>query len=122
MKKLKGIDGKLDEAWSLAVKHKAGWKCEVCGKKSPLNSHHIYSRSNISVRWDLENGICLCVGHHTFGKFSAHLSPVEFTYWLEEYKGKEFMEMLMRKAHSTLKLTKPEKEQLYNELKQKYDL
>ena len=26
MKKLKGIDGKLDEAWSKLVKLKAGWK------------------------------------------------------------------------------------------------
>ena len=71
MKKKKGIDGKLDIAWSLLVKLRAGMKCEYCGKTSYLNSHHIYSRSKASTRWLPENGISLCVGHHTFSsKFS----------------------------------------------------
>ena len=42
MKKLKGLDGKLDDAWSLLVKLEAGNKCEVCGITTTLNSHHIF--------------------------------------------------------------------------------
>jgi len=69
----KGIDKKLDDAWSELVKLEWGVCCAKCGKTSPLNSHHIYSRSNRSVRWNTTNGICLCVGCHTFSsKFSAH--------------------------------------------------
>ena len=45
MKKLKGIDGKLDNAWSELVKLRSGMKCEYCGKTTHWNSHHIYSRS-----------------------------------------------------------------------------
>jgi len=44
MKKLKGIDGKLDDAWGKLVKLEVNNKCEVCGKTTTLISHHIFSR------------------------------------------------------------------------------
>lgn len=120
MKKLKGIDGKLDDAWSLLVKLQAGNKCEVCEAEKPLNSHHIFSRSNRSVRWDEANGVCLCVSHHTFNsKFSAHKTPTEFTYWLENEYGKQFLDELRYKANQTKKWTKQEKEDLLIELNEK---
>ena len=112
------LDNKLDKLWSLLVKHKAGWRCEYCGSREKmLNSHHIYSRSNRSTRWDLENGVCLCVGHHTFStKFSAHKTPTEFTEWLYSVKGESFMNDLRVRAHAIAKLKPFEKEELYNEL------
>jgi hypothetical protein len=120
MKKLKGIDGKLDDAWSLLVKLEAGFKCEYCGTDKNLNSHHIYSRSNRSVRWDESNGVCLCVAHHTFSSgFSAHKTPLEFVYWLEEEYGKVYMDELRLKANSTKKWMKYEKEELLKELNEK---
>jgi len=117
MKKRKGIDGKLDQAWAILVKHRAGWKCEFCGKKGYLNAHHIYSRSKKSTRWDVANGISLCVGHHVFNsKFSAHKTPLEFVRWLENYKGIDYLERLTLKAHTTLKLHKFEKEVLLEDM------
>jgi len=119
MKRLKGIDGKLDDAWSKLVKLEANNKCEVCGKTTTLNSHHIFSRSNRSVRWDETNGVCLCVAHHTFGNWSAHKSPVEFIYWLEEEYGKEYLEDLRFRANQTKKWSKAEKEELLIKLNEK---
>jgi len=116
MKRLKGIDGKLDEAWSKLVKLEANNKCEVCGKTTTLNSHHIFSRSNRSVRWDETNGVCLCVAHHTFGAWSAHKSPLEFIYWLEDVYGKEYIQELRYKANKSKKWSKFEKEELLGEL------
>ena len=119
MKKLKGIDGKLDTAWSLLVKLRAGMKCEIenCTHKPTLNSHHIFSRKNRSTRWDVNNGICLCVGHHTMSsKFSAHGNPIAFTYWLEEYNGSDFIDDISFKANSIKKWSKFEKEELLEEL------
>jgi hypothetical protein len=112
------IDNKLDKLWSLLVKHRAGFKCEYCGtREKMLNSHHIYSRSNRSTRWDLENGVCLCVGHHTFStKFSAHKTPTEFTEWLYKEKGEAWMSELRVKAHAIAKLKPFEKEEMYEEL------
>lgn len=116
----KGIDKKLDEAWSLLVKLRAGMKCEYCGKETTLNSHHIYSRSKRSTRWDIDNGICLCVSHHTFNSgFSAHKTPLEFIDWLKEYKGEQFIIKLKHKAHQTLKLHKHEKEEMLFILQEK---
>jgi hypothetical protein len=120
MKKLKGIDGKLDLLWSRLVKLQAEGKCEVCGVERPLNSHHIFSRSNRSVRWDEANGVSLCVSHHTFNsKFSAHKTPTEFTYWLENEYGREFLEELRYKANQIKKWTKHEKEELLEQLEEK---
>jgi hypothetical protein len=118
MKKLKGVDGKLDDAWSLLVKLRAGMSCEVpyCNK-TVLNSHHIYSRSKRSTRWDIKNGICLCVGHHTFSsKFSAHKTVLEFVEFLIDYKGQAFIDRLRIKANTTSKLHQFEKEILLAEL------
>ena len=122
MKKLKGVDGKLDTAWSLLVKLEAGMICEIenCQHKPTLNSHHIFTRNNKSTRWDTANGVCLCIGHHTFSsKFSAHQTPTEFTYWLHEKYGDLFMEELSQKAHGTKKWTEYEKQELLLELNEK---
>lgn len=117
MKTLKGIDGKLDIAWSKLVKLRAGNQCEYCGKRDYLNSHHIFSRSKRSTRWYPQNGICLCVGHHTFNSnFSAHKTPLEFVDWLVNSKGENFINTLRVKANSLSKLHKFEKEILLQEL------
>ena len=117
MKSRKGLDKKLDDAWSLLVKLKAGMKCEVCHKRTHLNSHHIYSRSKKSTRWHTKNGICLCVAHHVFSSsFSAHKTPLEFTDWLLNYKGQAFVDRLRLRANSISKLMKFEKEILLEEL------
>jgi hypothetical protein len=124
MKKLKDIDGKLDTCWSKLVKLRAGMKCEVprCKHKPTLNSHHIFTRSRKSTRWDAQNGICLCVGHHTMSStFSAHKTGYEFSKWLDEYKGKKFMDRLTLKANAVLKLHKFEKELLLKELQKEIE-
>ena len=120
MKKRKGIDGKLDIAWSRLVKYEYDGKCAYCGKTTHLNSHHIYSRSKKSTRWDLLNGICLCVGHHTFSStFSAHKTPLEFIEWLTKYKGQDYIDKLRLRANHTVKWMKHEKEELLEELQNK---
>ncbi len=109
MKSKKTISNNLDKIWSEAVKEVAGGRCEICMKNTTLNSHHIFSRSNRSVRWDLDNGICLWVAHHTFGNFSAHKSPIEFIEKLKEMRGEDWYERLRAKArkvwHKDIELT-----------------
>lgn len=104
---------KLNTLWSKKVRSKG--VCEYCEylrlrceisieeytkNKRYLHAHHIYSRKNKSVIWDINNGICLCSKHHTFSDtFSAHKTPTEFTYWLESIKGRAFIDDLKVKAH-----------------------
>jgi hypothetical protein len=84
------LSKKLDEAWSLAVKKRAGYKCEVCGKTDILNSHHIVGRRNRRVRWDVRDGVCLCVKHHKLGIESAHEDPLWFREWLEDKRWEDY--------------------------------
>lgn len=75
---------KLDDAWSVAVKKKAGFKCEVCKSEIHLNSHHYISRNNRMLRWNINNGICVCAKHHIFGNESFHKNPEWGHFWMEE--------------------------------------
>lgn len=89
-----------DKEWSLKIKERDGFKCLYCGKTEYLNSHHIYTRSNYAVRWDMDNGITLCSGHHTMSsKFSAHKTPLEFIEFIKELWGEEWYERLKVKAN-----------------------
>ena len=116
---MKKFDKKLDLLWSEIVKLRAGNKCEYCGRRTRLNSHHIFSRSNRCVRWDVENGICLCVSHHVFGNMSAHKAPLEFAEWLKEVRGKKWYNRLRKKASQICKFTIKDKQQIKEELKNK---
>ena len=75
--------------------------CEKCAKLSPLNAHHFYSRSVRSVRWDTDNGFCLCVGCHVFSSnFSAHKTPAEFVEWAIDRRGDEWYNELKDKKNT----------------------
>jgi hypothetical protein len=115
MKKIK--ENILDKYWGLAIRSRAKDKCAYCG--SPANQpHHIFSRNNRNTRWDLDNGILLCYSHHTFNnQFSAHRTPVEFTYWLETYKGKPFINSLREKAQKSIQCDEIFKSKKLKELK-----
>lgn len=81
-KKLPSL-GKLrrlaDRLWSLKVKSVFGNKCAVCGASENLNSHHIEPRtSSAIIRWDVLDGISLCVIHHKYGRDAAHKSTIFF--------------------------------------------
>jgi hypothetical protein len=74
----KNTDKTLLKAWGTAVKDKAGYKCEYpdCNVNyTQTHPHHIFSRRHVSLRYSLDNGICLCPVHHTMGSFSAHKDP-----------------------------------------------
>jgi len=101
----KKLRDQLDKLWAILVKLQAGGKCEKCGAIEHLNSHHIFSRSNLSVRWYLGNGICLTAGWHILKKESVHKSPIEFIEWLKQERGIEWYNNLRLKANQVKKWT-----------------
>ena len=106
---------KLDKSWSEKVREYG--MCEKCHKLSPLNAHHFYSRSVRSVRWDTDNGFCLCGGCHTFSsKFSAHKTPAEFVEWAIERRGKKWYDSLKKRKNQTVKYIDDDVDRLINEL------
>jgi hypothetical protein len=109
----------LDNLWSEIVKLNANNKCEFenCDKTTYLNSHHIFSRTNFNLRWDINNGICLCSGHHLLKNDSAHKAPIEFVEWLKIKRGKKWYSSLREKA----KLNINAKNMNYLEIKQQLE-
>lgn len=106
----------IDSLWAIVIKLRAGGRCEFCGTiPKGLNAHHIFSRSNQSVRWDVENGIALCALHHLLGNMSAHKAPLDFAEWLKETRGEVWYDRLRRRAK---KVGKPDKEQVKTSLKE----
>lgn len=110
----KQIKKLLDKAWSLKIRSTG--KCAKCGKTSYLNAHHIYGRRMLSVRWDLDNGICLCSGCHTLCADSAHQDPMDFYDFIVDLKGEEWLNDLRLKAHAVKKWSLEELEELLGEL------
>jgi hypothetical protein len=101
---IKKLQKHLDSLWSEKVKERDGYSCVYCGKKTYLNSHHIYSRTNFSTRWDINNGITLCSGHHTLqSDFSAHKTPTEFVEFLIKRYGQKFLDELKVKKNGYYK-------------------
>jgi len=92
-----------DKWFSDVVRKKAGHVCESCGKvEGRMECAHIYGRSAKSVRWSMDNAVCLC--HYCHMKFTAN--PLEFTKWLEDTLGEGHMDMLREKWQVLMKTNK----------------
>jgi len=111
----------LDNLWRQLVYQRANNRCEYCGKSGRLNAHHVFSRSNYSVRWDLDNGVCLCVSHHIFGQMSFHKAPIEMLEWLKETRGEKWYKRLRKKAR-TIRDVRETKEEALKILKKEKEL
>ena len=91
--------------------------CESCNKTyERTECAHIFGRRHRSVRWDLDNVLCLCHGCHR--KYTEN--PVDFTRFLERYIGVDELNSLRIKAWQVKKWTKAEKAALYDDLKATY--
>ena len=77
--------------WSIAIKERDAHKCAICGSILLLTSHHIIPRENKEFRFDLDNGICLCVKHHKYSfDISAHRNSFIFVCWLQQNRPEQF--------------------------------
>ena len=90
----------LDDVWSKAVKERAGNHCEKCGSIKGLNSHHVFSRRYMTIRHDIENGVCLCSAHHWPW---AHHCSGEFHIWIIAKRGQEWFDKLQALKNTTIK-------------------
>lgn len=78
-----------DEAWSEQIRSVG--KCEICGRASSLNAHHLIARGRLRFRHNLSNGVCLCSHCHNF---NANVSP-----HVDSFSGERFLVWLELKRH-----------------------
>jgi hypothetical protein len=85
------IQKELDKIWADKVKARDNFSCQFCGSVYRPCAHHIVPREIKPYRYDLDNGITLCVKHHKFCRtLSAHNAPLAFFFWLEKYRNPLF--------------------------------
>ncbi len=92
-----------DKWFSDVVRQKSGYVCEHCERNDiGMDCAHIHGRRAKSVRWSLDNAVCLCrVCHMNFTS-----NPVDFTRWLENHVGSAHLEILNEKRNALLKTNK----------------
>lgn len=96
----KNLQNECMKLWAEIIKLRAKNVCEHCLRSNNLNAHHFYSRSNAKVKYDLDNGFCLCSGCHSLSSsFSAHKTPAEFVEWAKNKRGLLWFERLQLKAN-----------------------
>ena len=96
---MKPVERRLDVAWSLRIRSIR--RCQMCGLPWHLEAHHIFGRRSRSVRWDEENGVCLCRSCHGWQR----LHPAFFLRWAEECLGVEAFDALSARARVIVKRT-----------------
>lgn len=59
-----GLNRRALDRWARAVKHRAGWRCENCGRAGKVEAHHRTPLDRGGAALDLANGACLCAPCH----------------------------------------------------------
>ena len=86
----------LDTLWSIRIRDRDR-NCQKCGGIGGLQAAHIFSRGNLTMRWDLKNGIALCYACHIHW---GHRRPVEFTLWVIGRLGEDKFAALKKKSQN----------------------
>lgn len=107
---------KADDLWSLIIRTHYG-RCEICDKKAfktkaglkvgGMNAHHVISRTNLLWRYDLLNGMCLCIRCHLYrADCSPHARSITgitaFIDWMQDDKPKQWA---WYEEHKLIKMT-----------------
>lgn len=107
------LTNKLDKEASRVVRSRGF--CAMCNTPDyeKFQCAHIYSRSYRSVRWDLDNLLCLCAGCHFF----SHRNPLQFAEFVKSYLGDVLCQSLKIRANALKKWQLHEMEQLLEVLR-----
>ena len=83
-----------DELWRFAVIKKWGQDC-VCGDPAAQAHHNWYKGSYGHLRYNLDNGVPLCMKHHFI---IHHRDPKEVEEMIREYRGEKWYQDLRKIA------------------------
>ena len=103
------LRNKLFKLWSDAVRSSAKFKCEYCGIENKainingvstkLDAHHLVSRKvkDMPLKFDINNGICVCPICHKWGMPSFHRDPITTITWLMKNQPDKYRSVLEHK-------------------------
>lgn len=94
---------KADKLWSKTVRDRANNKCEICGSTKQVQAHHILKKEFYPLyRYDLNNGIALCMSHHKWSKVSVHSNSIYFWKYIIDERS-DIWNWVMQKYKNTRK-------------------
>lgn len=97
------VKNSCDDLWGKVVKARAGGRCEHCGQQPPnayaYHAHHVWGRTDHRLRFEIRNGVALCWTCHRW----AEEMPIEFTYWMEEYRPNDLPFLIEERAKGQIK-------------------
>ena len=99
MDERKALIKQLDSVYSQVIRKSK--YCKKCATTSGVEPAHIFSRSCMSVRWDLDNSIPLCRKCHSW----THRNTKQFKDWVRKLYGDERYDNLVINANSIKKFT-----------------
>ena len=83
-----------DALWTQVILARANHKCEIygCNKTKSIQAHHIFPRTMWALRYEIINGIALCIGHHFLFPTSAHKDAIGFSAWVKTVRDIPYLE------------------------------
>lgn len=108
---------KRDIVFSELIRLRPNYVCERCHRVFPdkmgMECSHVYSRRHKATRWLPDNAFGLCRGcHRTLGE-----NPIEHTYFAREKLGETRFQTLRHRAHTSVKYTKLQMEEIYQHMR-----
>lgn len=123
-KKIKKLEGKLDELWSTYIRTRDFWSCMRCHQSfrhepGKLQGAHIIRKSASKyLRWHKNNGVALCYSCH-IGWQHLGGNEVEFVRLAERVLGRKAIDELLKlkKSNPTTRFGLKDLEVKISELK-----
>jgi len=97
----KYLEKEAMELWQLACAKKWGEKCAICGMPANTFHHFIPKSRSTLLKYDVENGVPLCLKHHYIIHFSKN--PAEIHRLVDKIRtkrGKKWCEYIDKKEKS----------------------
>lgn len=117
---LKKMTKELDTLWSLVVRNRDK-RCRLCGSTNSLQAHHIIFRVESATKYDVENGVTLCMHCHLF---VVHKDTVRSAFRLISAIGEDRWNRLKEKSNNPelikriMNMNKAQKREYYQEIKE----
>lgn len=107
----------LDKIMSIRVRTRDGYQCQRCGH-TPMNKgdvahHHLFTKTRLSTRWILENGVTLDFKCHRW----AHSAGEEFREWARKRMGAKAYDALYLRSQMRASFKECDLEWLLRDMK-----
>jgi 5-methylcytosine-specific restriction endonuclease McrA len=106
-KSRKSTRRQLLTAWSLQVRERDHFRCQVCGSEQYTQAHHLLpKRFYPQFMLDPDCGITLCARHHSMSGLSAETNGLWFSEWMKRNRPWQHQWVLDRVAGDLLAVSR----------------